>query len=258
MLCLRIRAHSYLVLFLMIPAVFWGQQAKESVALSNGSINFQVLDSATGYAVSSATIRWGVAGQSAVSALSHSGFSSPGGHFLQELFPSEYAFEISAPGYQPMRTHFGVASGSVTRANINLDPVSPPQELREDIVASELRDGLELVHGYIGDAVTHRPVAGVHLRLKESGASATSDARGYFQLYVGAVSTADASGPEDFPATDTLTATASGYKAYTLSGLLHVPGSDSVIRIAMTPGIGSSSQQTDHKPLMPPSSVPDL
>src|SRR6516165_5196393 len=74
MLCLRIRAHSYLVLFLMIPAVFWGQQAKESVALSDGSINFQVLDSATGYAVSSATIRRGVAGQSAVSALSHSGF----------------------------------------------------------------------------------------------------------------------------------------------------------------------------------------
>jgi len=157
-----------------------------------------------------------------------------------------------------MRTHFGVASGSVTRANINLDPVSPPQELREDIVASELRDGFELLHGYTGDAVTHRPVPGVHLRLKESGASATSDVRGYFQLYVVAVSTADASGPEDFPATDTLTATASGYKTYTLSGLLHVPGSDSVIRIALTPGIGSSSQHIDHKPFMPPSSVPDL
>src|SRR5215831_17875244 len=137
----------------------------------------------------------GCAGQSAISALSHSGFSSPGGHFLQELLPSEYAFEISAHEYHPMRTHFGVAPGSVTRANINLDPVNPPQELREDIVASELRDGFELLHGYTGDAVTHRPVPGVHLRLKESGASATSDVRGYFQLYVVAVSTANAQAP---------------------------------------------------------------
>ena len=236
----------------------WGQQPKESIVPNkNGSIDFQILDSATGYAVSSVTIKWDVVAKSILAALPHSGLSSSGGNFVQQLSPGEYVFEISAPGYQPMRTHFDIA-GSTVHANINLDPLSPPQELRDDMVAPKLRDEFELVHGYIVDAITRRPLAGVQLHLQESGATATSDSRGYFLLYSGAASTVDASKPEDIPATDTLTAIASAYKVYTLTGLLHVPGSDSVIRIAMIPGFGSSREHMDHRPLLPSGALPDM
>jgi hypothetical protein len=184
------------------------------------------------------TIKWDAVGESIPSALSYSGISSSNGRFGQELSQSEYAFEISAPGYRPMRTHFGITMGSVVRANINLDPVNLPTELRDDVVASELRDGYELVHGYIVDGETHLPMAGVKLRRQESDATSVSDSRGYFQLYAGAISTENASRPEDFPEADTLTATASGYKTYTLTGLLHMSGSHTVLRIAMAPGLG--------------------
>lgn len=228
------------MLTLVACSASWGQRAKDStVPNKNGRIEFQVLDSATGYVVDSAAIKWDAAGESAPSALSRSGISASTGQFVQELSPSEYAFEISAPGYRPLRTHFGIAAGSVVHANINLDPVDLPTELRDDVVASELRDGYELVHGYVADGETHLPLAGVKLRLQESDTTSVTDSRGYFQIYAGAISTDNASKPEDFPATDSLTATASGYKTYTLTGVLHVPGSHAVRRIAMPLELGA-------------------
>jgi hypothetical protein len=242
-------------LSILVSTVSWGQQPQQSTV---GNIDFQILDSATGYAVGSATIKWDAIGQSIPSVLSHSGTASSGGQFQQQLSPGEYVFEISAPGYQTTRTHFDVESGSVIRPNINLDPVSPPPELRENVVASELRDGLDLVHGYVVDKLTHSPMANVQVTLSQSGAGATTNARGYFQIYVGAVSTADLSRPEDFPALDTLTAAATGHKSYILSGLLHVPGSALVTRIEMTPGTGTTREQIDHPALMTPGSLPDV
>jgi len=248
----------WLVLTVVASSASWGQQAKKSpVPNKNGRVEFQVLDSATGYVVDSATIKWDVVGGLLLSALSHSGISASTGQFVQELSPSEYAFEISAPGYGPLRTHFGIAAGSVVHANINLDPVDLPTELRNDVVASELRDGYELVHGYVADGETHLPLAGVKLRLQESDATSVTDSRGYFQIYAGAISTDNASKPEDFPAADTLTAAASGYKTYTLTGVLHVPGSHTVLRISMARGTGATNEHIEHRPLLPANAVPD-
>src|SRR5437660_1281758 len=98
---LRLPAYSCLVLSVVVSTMSWGQQQKQSIVPNkNASIDFQILDSATGYAVSSATIKWDAVAKSILAALPHSGLSSSGGHFLQELSPGEYAFEISAPGYQ--------------------------------------------------------------------------------------------------------------------------------------------------------------
>jgi hypothetical protein len=193
--------YSWLVLSIVTSSASLGQQPKQSALLNNsGNINFQVLDSATGYVVPSARIKWdAVVGQSVPSALSHSGISSSNGQFAQELSPSEYAFEISAQGYRPLRTHFGITMGSVVRANINIDPVNLPTELRDDVVASELRDGYELVHGYVVDGEAHLPMAGVKLQLQESGAASVSDSRGYFEIYAGAISTETHQSPTNFP-----------------------------------------------------------
>lgn len=269
-------ARLLLVIIIALPAVVFAQtpnvspmpgrehsaSAKmidhQSTAHSNGRIDFHVLDVATGYAIRSATIKWGLVTPSRTPELSHSGSFTSGGHFVHELSPGEYVFEISAPGYKSMRSHIGVVQDAVAPADINLDPISPPEELREDAVNSELRSGLELVQGYISDSVTHRPIAGVEIRLKQSGATAVTNAEGYFQLYADAISTADASSAEEFPELDTLTATAPGYKVHTLSGLLHVPESSKVIRIALIRGTGVSHADDTPRPLRPPGSVPDV
>jgi hypothetical protein len=251
--------------YFCIPILIFGlagtllaQSTQPASAPNTGAIDFRILDSAPGYAVSSATIKWDIVNGSVPATLSNSGSASSGGKFERQLSPGEYAFEISVPGYQQMRTHFAVAQGLVGRANINLDPTIPPHELRDDVVASELRDEFELVHGYVVDAITHHPIGGVQLRLQESGSMTTSNSRGYFQLYAVAASSADAVRPEDLPATDTLTATFAGYKTYVVDGLFHVPGNESVVRVEMVPGSGTSQVLSGHTPMMPSRAVPDV
>lgn len=256
---LKLRWSPYFGLMLSIvsSSASWGQQPKQSTVLNNnGGIAFRILDSATGYVVPFATIKWDAVGNSVPATLFHAGIPSSHGRFMQELSPGEYAFEISAPGYRALRTHFAIAASSVVHSNINLDPINAPRELRDDVVASELLDGYDLIHGYIVDGETHLPLAGVDLSFRQSGANAVSDSTGYFQIYVAAISTKNASRPEDFPAADTLRATASGYKVYTLAGLLYVPGSHTVLRIAMIPGAGVINKSIEHRPLLSPSAVP--
>ena len=252
---LQIRLQSWLALAILmsIPTLV---RANAQTNASYGSIDFQVLDSATGYAVGYAKISWAPAKELPLSTLPYFQVSSSNGRIAEHLSPGEYVFEISASGYKPLRTHFSVTPGVVVHSNINLDPVSRPPELRKDVISSELRNGIELVHGYVVDGLTYKPISNVKIKL-EQGGKALTDARGYFQLYANAISTAKLSRPEDFPALDVLTAAAPGYKQYVLGGLLHVPGSAATIRIEMTPGVGTTARGIAHRPLMENGSLPN-
>ena len=96
---------------------------------------------------------------------------------LLQLSPGQYGLEISAPGYKPARTYYSVPLASVVSLNVNLDPPVPPQELRESTVDAELREGMELDHGFATDALTHRPIAHAEVKLEQSGAVATTNSR---------------------------------------------------------------------------------
>jgi hypothetical protein len=219
-------------------------------------IDFQILDSATGFGVPSATIKWGRIGQRSISPLSQSAMSSSEGKLPLQLSPGQYAFEISAPGYKPMRTYYGATSGSVADLNIDLDPVVPPEELRKTTVDGELREGMELDHGFVTDALTHRPIAHVEVRLQQSGAAATTNSRGYFQLMAPAQDTSKLRSAEEFPPLDTLTTSAPGYKTNILTGILHVPQGWAVDNIKLTPGTGTTREDVTPVPLMRPGSMP--
>jgi len=225
---------------------------------TSSGIDFQILDGATGFGVPSATIKWGQIGQRSISPLSQSAVSSAEGKLPLQLSPGEYAFEISAPGYKLMRTHFGATSGSLASDSIHLDPVVPPEELRESTVDSELREGMELDHGFVTDALTHRPIAHVEVRLQLSGAAATTNSRGYFQLMAPAQSTSHLRSAEEFPTSDTLTASAPGYKTYILTGFWHDSQSWRVINIELTPGTGVTREDITPRALMPPASLKSL
>lgn len=232
-----------------------GMLSEPILAQSASGIDFQILDSATGFSVPSANIKWGQIGQSSISPLSQSSLSSSEGKVPLQLSPGGYAFEISAPAYTSVRTYYSVVLGSVLRANIVLEPIVQPEELREATVAGELRKGMELDHGFVADATTHRPLAHVEVRLQQSGAAATTNSRGYFQLMAPAQDTSHLRDAKEFPASDTLTASASGYKTYIVTGLWHDPQSWRVIKIQLTPGTGITNEEVTPEALLPRSSA---
>lgn len=85
---------------LLVAVVSYAQQPGQAPAAPEaGSVDFQIVDAITGYAIGSASVRWDMAGPSLGSELSHSGVVSQDGRFVQQLSPGEYVFEISAPGY---------------------------------------------------------------------------------------------------------------------------------------------------------------
>jgi len=223
---------------------------------AESGIDFQILDSATGFGVASATIKWGQIGQTSVAPLSQSVVSSPGGKVMLQLPPGEYAFEYSASGYKSMRGNDGVTSGAVVPLNVVLDPVLPPEELRKSTVDTLLRKGMELDHGFVSDALTHRPIAHAWVRLEQSGAAATTNSRGYFQLMAPAQDTSKLNSAQEFPPLDTQIVTAPGYKTYVLTGILHVPQSWTVDNIELTPGRGTTREDVTPVPLRPRGSSP--
>ena len=234
-----------------------GMLSELSMAQETASgIDFQFLDDANGFGVSSAEVKWGRVDQDSIPPLSQSAVSSAEGRLPLKLSPGEYVFEISASGYRPMRGHETVTLSSMPSLNVNLDPLVPPKELRDATVAAELRKGMELDHGFVTDALTHRPIAHVELSLQQSGAAATTNSRGYFQLMAPAQDTSQLRDANEFPPSDTLTASAPGYKTYILTGLWHDPESWRRINIELTPGTGTTHEDDTPRPLMPPSSLP--
>src|SRR5207244_3937151 len=123
-----------------------------------------------------------------------------------------------APGYQQMRTHFEITPGGHQAATVNLDPVAEPLEVREDVASSESHPESQIIRGYVADSVSHKPLAGVRLRLQRSGSETATNERGYFKLIEGTNSPERPVSPvADLPETDTLVAKALGYKTYVLS-----------------------------------------
>lgn len=224
---------------------------------TSSGIDFQILDDANGFGVPSAKIKWGQIGQRSISPLSQSAVSSSEGRLPLQLSPGDYALEISAPGYKPMRIHYPVTLGSVVPMNVNLDPVVPPEELRESTVDAELRDGMELDHGFVTDALTHRPIVHAEVKLQLSGAATTTNTRGYFQLMAPAQSTSNLNSIEEFPPSDTLTASAPGYKTYLITGFWHDSQSWRRMNIQLTPGTGTTREDITPGALRPRSSLPE-
>lgn len=205
-----------------------------------------VRDSSTGFGVASASVRWAPVAEPIPSGpLPNTATSNHNGILQLNLPAGEYAFEISASGYQTLRTHYGLGPGTSFREMIALDPVSPPKELEQQTITSELQTDSEFVHGFVVDSTTYQPLLGVEIRFLPSGRTAVTNARGYFATHVPAVSTKDVSSPEAFPARSTLTASLKGYKIHVVSGLLHVPGSESGLQLEMTPGTGTETESSE-------------
>lgn len=195
MRCLRIHISRPLRTCLAIPLLL--ALAALPLSAATGVLHLLVRDVDTHYAVQ-AKIHFD--GPESLSAE-----TDDTGSLAVSLPEGQYRIEISAPGYQTMRTRASVQPSVTWPFGIMLDPVTPPEE--EQSLQSSLRPGFTLLHAYATDD-QGQPVPGVHVRLLHAGGETMTNERGYYELSV-------PTPPEteiDTPGTDTLIAQKQGYK----------------------------------------------
>ena len=170
-------------------------------AAETGILQLEVRDAVTHYAVQS---RISLEGPKQLFAQ-----TDPNGRVHLTLAPGEYRIEVSATGYKALRTHSKVALGRNLPLTIMLDRESPPDEERPDIIAQNVRPGFTLLHGFVVDSDSGKPLSGATVRLVTAGVETQTDSRGHYFL----------SAPTTEPViqgtmgTDTLVFEKSGYKS---------------------------------------------
>lgn len=130
------------------------------------------------------------------------------GRALFALEQGTHTLTASVPQYQEMSGPLEVHADSSYRIEFLLDPLELPRELRPDDIAARRRDGATLFQGFIVDDDSGLPLRGARVKSLPSGVETTSDARGFYQLYIPVQSEAE---QESAPAN--LICEQSGYRA---------------------------------------------
>jgi hypothetical protein len=133
---------------------------------------------------------------------------------------------ITAPGYRA-RSLPAFPDDGVARFVI-LEPEQPPSELHPDTIAQLHRADATVVLGYVGDAVTGRPLAGVSVASRQ-GTTVETDERGYFQIYLSCESDLDRG---------SLVFQKSGFQTQRRTDIELFPFGDWIYRIQLHPGEG--------------------
>ena len=160
-----------------------------------------------------------------------------------ELPPGEYQLTISAPDYAAMSTHYPVQPGKTTKAGAFLDPLSLPHEESSEVLNTLIRPGYTLLHEYVLDADTGRPLSGAKIRAVHAGVETRTDTKGHFYLLI-------PTPVPEFPGgigSDTLIYEKSGYKTIVMQ---HVGIGDSEMGgagIDMKKGAGKILIDATHK-----------
>ncbi|MFT3744725.1 MAG: carboxypeptidase regulatory-like domain-containing protein [Pyrinomonadaceae bacterium] len=90
--------------------------------------------------------------------------------------------EVSAAGYFPIKSYFGVDGNSLD-VTVYLDPIEIPNAMRSDVIAAATPKGKTLIHGNIFDA-NGAAIADALVSFVGSDASARTDSDGHFRLLV--------------------------------------------------------------------------
>ena len=85
--------------------------------------------------------------------------------------------EIHAAGHKSLRTHFEPDVRSVTNVTLWADPLEPPDELRPEVIESEIRPGKALLHGHVLDSETGLPLKNARVCLERTRVKAQTDAQ---------------------------------------------------------------------------------
>lgn len=223
---LRIPLLCSLVLpILFAPAIF-------PLSAATGVLQITVRDVDTHYAVQAKIV---LAGPESLSAE-----TDDTGSLAVSLSEGQYWIEISAPGYQTLRTRASVQPARTWPFGIMLNPVTPPEE--EQSLKSALRLGFTLLHAYATDD-QGRPIPGVRIRLMHAGGETTTNGRGYYEI---SVPTPPETSP-DIPGTDTLIAQKQGYRTIIQRSMIVAGEDGGGMFLDMEKGRGVTEFDDTHK-----------
>ena len=158
------------------------------------------------------------------------------------LSPGEHWFSVSAPGYKPFDTHFTVEPGkSYFAGTLMLDRVAPPPEESDAVLKALYRPGYTLLHEYVVDA-TGQPLPGVHIRLLNAHAEATTDHNGHFTL----LARTPAPKYPDGPSYDNIVYEKRGYTTIAIHNFNVATEDMGGAYIEMKPGSGEDTRDGTH------------
>ena len=104
------------------------------------------------------------------------------GRATLQLPAGEYAVVISAPGYKTMKLALDLAPVANQNRHINLDPEKAPEGESPESIEAHIRPGYTVLHGFVIDADTRKPLPGVTVRLGK--AQGRTDAKGHYFVSV--------------------------------------------------------------------------
>jgi hypothetical protein len=132
------------------------------------------------------------------------------------LRAGEYGIDLSAPGYELMRTHFTVEDDKATKVGASLHATTVPREESEEVLKPMMRPGYTLDHGYVSDSETGEPIAGVKVRFVKGRVDTYTDSIGHYYLSTPIPAPEYSNGV----GTDTLIYEKPGYKTITIKNLI--------------------------------------
>ena len=213
-----------------------GVLAKSSNKAST-TLSISVRDSTTGYAVSDRLIYASHRDGTTILA------DNASGQGVYQLSAGHADIEILASGYRPLKTHFEPAPQSTLDVTVWVDPEQVPEELRPEVIQSQLVAGYVMLHGHVVNIRNGRPLQGVRVYLEHAGVEGRTDSRGYFLFYAPA-SVIDPT--NELPKTGNLMADLDGHKTYRITNVLLTEGATHFI-VDMKRGKGVTEHDATHK-----------
>jgi hypothetical protein len=212
------------------------QQTSTAASASRSAVILDVRDVTTGYSVRADVtfINSSAPGSAAISAQ-----TDRLGHLRTDLPSGRYLMRITSPGYEPMESTWDTASRM--KLGIELSRNAPPEELRPEVLNPQYREGYILVHGYVADADTGRPLSNVRVRLDRLGMDTSTNDRGYFRESLQMPPLPPGAGVED-----DLSAELPGYKKIILGNQLF-SAPDLLLKLELQPGSGVERRDNTHK-----------
>jgi len=211
-----------------------------------GVISFRARDFETGFSVPATFV---VQGAEQGRYPPHTFSSDEFGRLRLPLTAGYYLYEVSAPGYKPLRSYFQIAPAFPQNQDDMLDPISPPEEEQMGMIDSKLRPGYTLIYGYISDSKTGKPLANVSVHVEKAQADATTNERGYFELSVESPR-AEMRRGVPFPGLagiDNISISLKGYKKYDIQNTDLVEGETSGWKLDLQRGEGVEQHDYMHK-----------
>jgi len=95
-----------------------------------------------------------------------------------------HTLRVESPGFFPLNASLAVLGEGNLPVTLVLDPVTPPPQLNPAQIESLRRPDAMLLLGFVTDADTGGPLAGVEVLAGESGRRTTTDGEGFFALSV--------------------------------------------------------------------------